>query len=86
WKYDNDQRAFEGEFTGGLPSGKHRYWYRNGNVKMKGGYEGGEMEGSWQYYDESGIIILDVEYRAGEAVAINGRKIKLPKSEAAENE
>jgi antitoxin component YwqK of YwqJK toxin-antitoxin module len=59
--------------------GKHRYWYRNGNLKMRGSYEGGELNGRWEYYDEMGMPTLTMDYELGIAVKINGQKIKLPK-------
>lgn len=80
WKYDNRQKAFEGEFQSGVPVGKHKYWYSNGTYKMRGGYAGGELQGKWEYYRENGTLDLEIEYEAGIAVRINGQKIKLPKN------
>jgi antitoxin component YwqK of YwqJK toxin-antitoxin module len=79
WYYFNtDQPAFEGEFNLGIPRGKHRMWYPNGNLMEKGDYEGGLREGDWIYYNELGEQRLVVTYQAGEMVKVDGVKV-LPK-------
>ncbi len=79
WYYFNtDEPAFEGEFNLGIPGGKHRMWYPNGNLMEKGEYEGGLREGNWIYYNELGEQRLVVTYQAGEIVKVDGVKV-LPK-------
>ena len=80
WYYDNGEKSFEGAFQQGIPIEKHKYWYRNGNVKSKGAYEAGELSGTWSYYAESGILELELTYEAGMVTRINGQKIKLPQA------
>ena len=79
WYYFNtDQPAFEGEFNLGIPRGKHKMWYPNGNVMEKGEYESGLREGDWVYYNEMGEQRLVVTYEAGEIIKVDGVKV-LPK-------
>lgn len=78
WKYGDGTKAFEGEYAVGIPVGKHKYWYPNGQLKMRGEYEGGELSGRWDYYAEDGTMTLQLEYASGIVTRINGVKIKLP--------
>jgi uncharacterized protein len=80
WKYADGSKAFQGEYAVGLPIGKHKYWYPNGQMKMKGEYEGGELSGRWDYYEADGTLTLQLEYEAGVVTKINGNKIKLPQT------
>jgi antitoxin component YwqK of YwqJK toxin-antitoxin module len=84
WKYPNDKKAFQGEFQNGVPIGKHKYFYVNGNTKMRGSFAGGELDGKWEYFREDGTLDLEIEYEAGQAVKINGQRIKLPEPKAEE--
>lgn len=85
WYHINGKKSFEGEFQAGIPVGKHRYWYENGQLSQAGSYEGGEMHGRWDYYEPNGLPALQLEYQQGEVVRINGQKIKLPKNREEEN-
>jgi antitoxin component YwqK of YwqJK toxin-antitoxin module len=79
WYYNNENEpAFEGEFIGGVPRGKHKMWYQNGKLMEKGEYEGGLKSGDWLYYNELGELRITLTYEAGVVTFIDGVRA-LPK-------
>ena len=79
WYYRNEEElAFEGEFIGGVPRGKHKMWYQNGKLMEKGEYEGGLKTGDWLYYNEQGELRITLTYEAGVVTFIDGVRA-LPK-------
>jgi len=80
WYYFNtDEPAFEGEYSLGVPIGKHKMWYANGVIMEKGQYEGGLRSGDWTYFSDSGLLKMTVTYKEGDIFKIDGVRI-LPKN------
>ncbi len=78
WKHyylNNGQLRFEGAFENGQASGLHSFYYLNGRLKERGNYVGGIKDGVWEYLDEDGKKIITIEYKGGEEVRYNGKKI-----------
>jgi antitoxin component YwqK of YwqJK toxin-antitoxin module len=78
WFYFQDELAFEGEFNMGVPVGRHKLWYQNGQLKERGLYESGVKEGDWQYYDEIGTLKMTINFKSGEMYKVDGVRV-LPK-------
>jgi len=79
WKhfYRSGKIAFIGDFDEGQPKGKHIYYFENGVKKLKGKFLAGEKNGTWKEYNEVGELIEYLNYKRGELLLINGKKIKI---------
>jgi antitoxin component YwqK of YwqJK toxin-antitoxin module len=72
----NNNLAFKGRFSDGIPVDKHTWYHPNGKRMLEGVYEAGERMGDWRRFDENGIETLIITYDAGNEVKINGVKVK----------
>ena len=59
---NNNIKIFEGEYINGLPNGKGKEYYVNGNLKFEGEYLNGYKNGKGKLYFESGDLSFEVEF------------------------
>ncbi len=82
WKHyyvSNGELSYKGNYSDGIPTGKHTWYHPTGKKMLEGSYEAGQREGEWKRYDVNGLEILKIYYESGNEVRLNGIKIK-PKS------
>lgn len=70
------KRRFEGEFSYGIPKGRHKAYFPNGRLKYFGKYKSGNRHGVWRFYREDGSVAMEVSYKYGKPVSIDGESIK----------
>lgn len=68
-------KYFEGAFQGGIPEGRHTFYYRNGKKMVEGMYQGGLKQGDWKFYDEFGFVYLTINYKDDIEIKWQGIKI-----------
>ena len=73
--YGDGQRQFEGTFSFGQPTGKHRFWHPNGILEEEGKYESGAKHKKWRLYDDQGSILHEYIYRYGKLRKVDGSKV-----------
>lgn len=49
-----------------LANGKHRYYFPNGQLKLKNRFKNGQANGTWKYYNEKGQLVKQEKYRKGQ--------------------
>ena len=78
WKhFDADGTVrFNGNFSFGIPDGKHIYSRANGSTWRIERYEGGVKEGKWKLYTEENLIDQVIEYHQGEMIKVDGQTIQ----------
>lgn len=76
YTFDNGEVNFKGEFSAGVPMGKHRWYYSNGKLKEEGKYKSGEKHSSWKLYEVNGAIKMVIKYDYGEVIRIGGGKLE----------
>jgi antitoxin component YwqK of YwqJK toxin-antitoxin module len=74
--YPNGIEQFKGEFEMGFPTGKHVYKGYNGSTERVERYNLGQREGKWLYYGPNQTLYQTLEYKRGELIRINGKRIK----------
>ena len=74
--YPNGIEQFKGEFEMGFPIGKHVYKGYNGSKERVERYSLGQREGKWLYYGPNQTLYQTLEYKRGELIRINGKRIK----------
>ena len=74
--FPNGTEQFKGEFEMGLPIGKHVYKDYNGSTERVERYNLGQREGKWLYYGPNQMLQQTLEYKRGELVRIDGKRIK----------
>ena len=74
--FPNGTEQFKGEFEIGLPIGKHVYKDYNGSTERVERYNLGQREGKWLYYGPNQMLQQTLEYKRGELVRIDGKRIK----------
>jgi uncharacterized protein len=70
--YATGKPAFVGEFKNGIPVGKHRYFFDNGQLLTEGKHRGGERHGDWKHFTEEGVLYYTLTYKDGEVFKIDG--------------
>ncbi|MEZ4937741.1 MAG: hypothetical protein R2799_09140 [Crocinitomicaceae bacterium] len=70
---------FEGEYSYGVPKGRHKAFYPNGKMKYFGKYKSGKRHGTWRFYREDGSVAMEILYKYDRPVFIDGESIKNPK-------
>jgi antitoxin component YwqK of YwqJK toxin-antitoxin module len=80
--YPNGKEQFKGEYTLGVPEGKHTYRSFTGNIQRIERYLGGQKNGKWIYYGPSQSTQQSLEYKDDALIRIDGQKVKIkqPKS------
>ena len=80
--YPNGKEQFKGEYTLGVPEGKHTYRSFTGNIQRIERYLGGQKNGKWIYYGPSQSTQQSLEYKDDSLIRIDGQKVKIkqPKS------
>lgn len=76
--YDSGRKYFTGEFLGGEPIGKHKWYWPNGELRLEGRYTAGLEQGDFNYYSEQGVPVLVIKYRDGIEMRIDGEKVPPP--------
>lgn len=74
--FPNGTEQFKGEFEMGMPIGKHVYKDYNGSTERVERYNLGQREGKWLYYGPNQMLQQTLEYKRGELVRIDGKRIK----------
>jgi hypothetical protein len=64
--HDNQQRASEGLFSHGKPTGPWQYWYPTGQPMEQGSFAGGVKDGVWVTYHADGT-------RSAEGTMVDGK-------------
>lgn len=70
--YPDGKTSFMGNFSQGVPSGKHQAFRLDGKLLWEGKYSGGKRDGFWKHYNEDGLVDLVVEYKDGIEQGYNG--------------
>ncbi len=70
------QIIFRGKYSDGLPSGRHTWYYPNGNKKMEGSYLSGLKEGDWRIFASDGSLIVNITYKNGIEIKYDNIVIK----------
>ncbi len=78
WKhtYPDGTAQFEGSYELGIPVGKHIYKDTNGSTVRVERYELGQRDGKWLFYGPNQMLQQTLEYKRGELVRIDGKRIK----------
>jgi len=78
WKhtYPDGTAQFEGSYELGIPVGKHIYKDANGSTVRVERYELGQRDGKWLFYGPNQMLQQTLEYKRGELVRIDGKRIK----------
>ena len=74
--YPNGIVQFKGEFEMGIPIGKHVYRLYNGSIERVERYNLGQREGKWLFFGPNQSLQQTLEYKRGELVRIDGKRIK----------
>ncbi len=82
--YDSGRKYFTGEFVNGEPTGKHKWYWPNGQLRMEGRYVAGLEQGDFTSFSEEGNPVLVVKFRDGVEVRLDGEKIPPPYEAGAE--
>ena len=67
---------FKGEFEMGVPVGKHVYKDAVGSTLRIERYNLGQREGKWLFYGPNQVLQQTLEYKRGELIRIDGKRIK----------
>jgi antitoxin component YwqK of YwqJK toxin-antitoxin module len=70
-----NQLLFEGTYASGEENGRFVWYYPNGNVMRRGNYAMGKREGIWESFTEFGVLDFTIEYKNGEEIKYNGKRI-----------
>lgn len=73
--YNDDKIREVLYFENDLENGKFTKYYFNGNVMIQGQFVNGKREGLWNFFDQNGIKYLTIEYKNGEEIKYNGKRI-----------
>jgi len=84
--YSTGRKYFTGEFLGGEPIGKHKWYWPNGELKIEGRYTAGMEQGDFTHYSEQGDPTLVIKYRDGVEMRIDGEKVPPPHEAGAEQQ
>ena len=64
----------------GNPDGKHKFYYREGNIEQEGKYIVGVKDGDWKYYSPDGALFLIITYKMGEEIKLDNIGLPYPVS------
>ena len=75
--YLDNAKKFLGAYVQGYANGRHRYFYKDGNIKEEQFFEMGRKNKSWRKYDEAGNLTMTTTYLNDRIIKINGVRVNL---------
>ncbi|MBC7865277.1 MAG: hypothetical protein IAF38_20040, partial [Bacteroidia bacterium] len=75
WYTTTGKLRYNGNWSGGMPEGKHVWYFENGKKMFEGPFTAGERNGDWKFYDDNGMLFLVITYQNDQETKFDGIKV-----------